>query len=76
MVLPTAQLGSFVLSLLTYTHEDRSVVISDVVGDYLLKDMENYVLVKLSRGVVDIMCKVNSRYKPYTELVNGKKYYV
>lgn len=44
-----------------------------VVGAYLLADMEDYTLVKLTGKVVDIMCDVNARYKAFATMENGKK---
>ena len=35
--------------------------------------MKDYVLVKLSGGVADSMCKVNSRYNPFVAMGSGKK---
>ena len=71
--LPTVQLESIMLLLLIDTYNGRDVAVLDMVGAYLLADMENYILIKLSREVVDIMCKVSSRYTPYIVLDNGKK---
>ena len=59
---PTVQLESLILSLLVDAHKRIYVATVDVVGAYLLVDMENFVLVKLSNEVVNIMCNVNNIY--------------
>ena len=61
------------LSLLIDAYKDRDVVISDVAGTYLLADMEDYVLVKLSGESLDIMCKVNNRHTQYIDLEKERK---
>ena len=70
---PIAQLESILLSLLVGAHEGSDVATTDVVGAYMLVDMEDYVLVKLSDEVVNIMCNVNNRYIPFVAMENDKK---
>ena len=65
MASPTVQLEILTLSLLIYTYEGSDVTVADVVGAYLLADMEDYVLVKLSGEAIHIMCDVNNRYTKY-----------
>ena len=45
---PAVQLESLKLSLLIYAYEGKDMKIVDVVGAYLLVDIEDYVFVKLS----------------------------
>ena len=47
------------MSLLIDAKENRDVVISDVVGAYLLAEMKDHVIVKLTGRAVDIMCTAN-----------------
>ena len=45
------------------TKEGRDVATADVIGAYLLADIKDHVIIKLSGKIVEIMCKVNSKYK-------------
>ena len=56
---PTIQTTSLMLSLLIDAEEKRDVATADVVGAYLMADMEDKVIVKMTGDAVDIMCKVN-----------------
>ena len=49
------------------------MVTADVVGAYLLADMEFLLLIRLSGEVVNIMCKVNTRYILFLTTKNNKK---
>ena len=73
MAPPALQLKSIILSLLVDVHEVRDVVTVAVLGVYILADMEDYLLVKLSSEVVNIMCEVNNRYIHSVVMENGKK---
>lgn len=70
---PTVQLEGLMLSLLIDAREKRDVATADVVGAYLLADMEDYVLVRLTGESVDIMCKVNKEYENFVVEEKGKK---
>ena len=76
MASPTVQLEILMISLLIDTHEGRDVAAADVVGSYLLEDMEDYVLVKLIGDVVNIMCEINNRFIPFVVMEMIKKYYI
>ena len=60
---PTIQMESLMLLLLIDTKEGRDVATADVVGAYLLIDMNDYTLVKVTSDSAMIMCKVNNKYK-------------
>jgi len=70
---PTIQLESLLLSLMIDAFEKRDVATADVVGAYLIANMEDFVLVKLTGDSVDLMCKVDESYKKYIHYENGKK---
>ena len=50
------------MSLIIETKERRDVAIADVVGAYLKANMLDYVLVKLTGKVVDVVCEVSKEY--------------
>ena len=45
--------------MLTDVKEDRDVVVSDVVGVYLLDEMKYHVIVKLTGKAVEVLCTTN-----------------
>ena len=59
VVSPTIQLESLIMLLLIDAKEGRDVAISDVVGAYLLAEMKNHVIMKLTGNDVDVMCTAN-----------------
>ena len=70
---PTVQLESLMISLLIDAHKRRDVAMADVTGAYLLANMNDFVLVKISGSSVDIMCKVNTMFKQYVCIEKGRK---
>ena len=63
---------SLFLSLLIDAKEGRDVATADVVGAYLLTEMEDYTLVRLVGESLNIMYKANSKYEHYVTLENNK----
>ena len=61
------------ITLLVDAHEHRNVATADMAGAYLLANMKDFVLIKIARTAVDIMCKVNSSYKNYICIEKGQK---
>ena len=59
--------------MLIYTHEYRDVATADVVGAYLLADMKDFTIVKITDTTADMMYKVDPTYKNYLTIENGKK---
>ena len=51
----------------------RDATTADIVGAYLLANMEDYVLGKLAGTTVDSMCQVNENYTSFNSYENGKK---
>jgi hypothetical protein len=70
---PTVSTDALMLSLMVDAKERREVATADVVGAYLLADMDEYVLLKLFGESVDIMCTVNKKYKYFVVVERGKK---
>ena len=53
--------------------EGRDVAIADVVGAYLLANMEDYVLLRLTGEPVETMRGIGEEYKQYMTVEKGKK---
>ena len=70
---PTVQLESLMLSMLIDAHEHREMATADVVGAYLLADMKDFTIVKITDTTAEMMCKVDPTYKNYLTIENGKK---
>ena len=70
---PTVQQESLITSMMIDATEGRDVATADIVGAYLLAQMNDYVLVKLTGKVVETMCIINDTCKQYVTLENGKK---
>ena len=73
---PTVELESLMISLLINAHEHRDVATANIVGAYLLADIDDFVLVKLNGETVDIMCQVNRTFEEYVTIEKGKKPYI
>jgi len=67
---PTVSLESLMLSMMIDAYENRDVATADVVGAFLKGDMDDFVMVKLMNEKVDIMCRVESKYRDY--VIRGK----
>ena len=70
---PTIQLESLIMSLLIDAKEGRDVAISDVVGAYLLAEMKDHVIVKLTGTAVGVLCTANKKYKQFVSTEKGKE---
>ena len=70
---PTVSTDALMISLMIDAKERRDVATADVVGAYLLADMDEFVLLKLTGESVDIMCTVNDKYVPFVVIEHGKK---
>ena len=60
---PTVELESLISSLLIDNHENRDVSTADVVDVYLIADMKDHVIAKLTEESVYTMCQANAKYK-------------
>jgi hypothetical protein len=71
---PTVSTDALMISLMVDANERRDVATADVVGAYLLADMDEFVLLKLTGQSFKIMCTVNDTYyTPFVVIKNGKK---
>ena len=61
------------MSMLIDAKENRDVVVSDVVGAYLLAEMKDHVIVKLTGKAVDVVCNVNEKYNVFVTIEKGRK---
>ncbi len=68
---PTVSTDALMLSLMIDAFERRDVATADVVGAYLLANMDDFTVLKLSGDAVDIMCKVNTRYQDFVTQEKG-----
>ena len=59
--------------MLIDAHEHREVATVDVVGAYLLADMRDFTIVKITNTTAEMMCKVDPTYENYLTIENGKK---
>ena len=69
---PTINLESLLMLQIMEASEDRDVATADIVGSYLLADIKDKVLVKLTGRSIKIICKANERYKNYITTERGK----
>ena len=70
---PTVSTDELMLSLMIDALEQRDVATADVVGAYLLAYMKDFVVLKLTRAAVNIMCKANSKYENFLTMEHGKR---
>jgi hypothetical protein len=70
---PTVSTDALMLTLMIDALEHRDVATADVVGAYLLADMDDFTVMKLTGDTVDIMCRVNPKYETFVSTENGKK---
>ena len=70
---PTIQLESLMMSLMIDAKENRDVTTADIVGAYLLAEMQDKVIVKLKGTSVDVLCKANNKYKDFVIFENNTK---
>ena len=71
--LPTVQLESLMMTMLINAHKCRDVATADVVGAYLLADIKDFRVIKITNTTVEIMCKVNPEYEKYITIEKDKK---
>ena len=70
---PTIQLESLMMFLMIDAKENRDVATADIVGAYLLAEMQDKVIVKLKGTSVDVLCKANNKYKDFVIFENNTK---
>ena len=70
---PTIQLESLIMSLIIDAKKGEDVAIADIVCIYLLANMQDYVLVKLTGKTVDVMCGVSEEYEHFVAVENSRR---
>ena len=70
---PTVQQESLIISMMIDAKEGRDVATADIVDAYLLAQMDDYILAKLTGKLVETMCIISDTYKQYVTLEIGKK---
>ena len=73
MASPTISTDALLISLIVDAHEKWDVAVADVMAAYLKADMNDYTLLKFTGESVDIMCKMNLKYKEYVSIESGRK---
>ena len=66
-------LEALLLSLMIDAKEERDVAREDVSGAFLHGDMDDFVILKMVRNAVDILCKVNPEFDKYVVTENRKR---
>ena len=70
---PTVQLESLMITLLIDAQKHRDVATADMVGAYLLAELKDFVIVKVTGTTAEIMCNVNKEFQGYIRVEKGKK---
>ena len=70
--LPTVLLEVLLMSLMVDTKEERDVGTADGGGAFLHRDMDDFVILKMVGNAVNIMCRVNAKYKEFVTIENRK----
>ena len=61
------------LSLLIDSFEERDVATADVVGEYLIANLDEFIIVKLIGKRAEMMFTVNAKYNQYVTYEKGKQ---
>ena len=70
---PIIQLESLLVSLIADENEGSNVKTADIAGAYLLANMKDHILIKLSVKTLKVMCEVNIKYESIVASENGKR---
>ena len=70
---PTVSTDGLMLSIMIDAHEGRDVGTADVAGAYLKAYMTDFVIMKFTGEMVDILCKMNSQHIKFVVIENGTK---
>ena len=68
------QLESLMITLLIDAYEGRGVATVDMVGAYLMADMNDTIIVKLTGESLKPICETNEKYKKFITIENGKEF--
>jgi hypothetical protein len=70
---PTVATDALMLTIIVDAYEKRDMGTADVVGAYLKAFMPNFVVMKFTGELVDILCKLNRKNKASVAVKNGKR---
>ena len=71
---PAVHFDSFLASLAIDSLENRDVATADMAGAYLKANMPDFVMLRVTCGLVDVLLKVNKKkYGPYVVYEKNKK---
>ena len=71
--LPTVSTDALMLSIMLDARERRDVATADVAGAYLRAKMKDFVLMKFTGEMVDVLCKMNPGHIANVVYENGVK---
>ena len=54
-------------------HKNHDIATADVAGAYLLADMDEHILVKVTGASTQLMCSINPEYSEYIANEKGKE---
>lgn len=72
MVSPTVHLESLLMTWTIDAYKGRDAGSVDIAGAFLLSDIVDFVLVKLTGDAVNVMCEGNPSYSKYVTKERGK----
>ena len=70
---PTLSTDALMLSIMVDAHKGRDAATADVVGAYLKAYMDEFVLMKFTGESVDILCRMNEKYKKFVVVEGNSK---
>ena len=70
---PTCSIDALMISLVIAAYKNRKLATCDVTGVYLHADMDDFVVIKIQKQIVDILCAKNPSYDEFVIMENGKK---
>ena len=68
---PTVSTDGIMLTVVADAHEGRDVGTPDIAGAYLKAYMKDFVVMKVTGQMVNILCKMNPKYEEYVILEGG-----
>ncbi len=68
---PTVSNDGLTLTIVADAYESRDVGTTDVAGAYLKAYMKDFVIIKFTGEMADILCKMNPKYIDYVVLEGG-----
>jgi hypothetical protein len=70
---PTVATDSLMVSIIIDAFERRDIATADIAGAYLKAYMKDFTVMKFTGASVDILCKMNPKYKAFVTIEAGSK---